>query len=47
MLAVFGDTVADNPLLRMAARAAAVAPDAALRNEAGAQGWEILEDSAA
>ena len=43
MLAAFGDTVADIPLLRMAMRAVAVAPDAALRREARARGWEILE----
>jgi phosphoserine phosphatase len=34
ILAAFGDTVADIPLLRMAARAVAVAPDGALRREA-------------
>jgi HAD superfamily phosphoserine phosphatase-like hydrolase len=43
VLAAFGDTAADVPLLRMAARAVAVAPDAALRREAIARGWEILE----
>ena len=43
ILAAFGDTVADIPLLRMAARAVAVVPDGALRREARARGWEILE----
>ncbi len=43
VLAAFGDTAADIPLLRLATRAVAVAPDAALRREAVARGWEILE----
>jgi HAD superfamily phosphoserine phosphatase-like hydrolase len=43
VLAAFGDTVADIPLLRLAVRAVAVAPDARLRREASARGWEILE----
>ncbi len=43
ILAAFGDTVADIPLLRMATRAVAVAPDAGLRREAQSRGWEILE----
>ena len=43
ILAAFGDTVADIPLLRLATRAVAVAPDAALRREAAARGWELLE----
>jgi HAD superfamily phosphoserine phosphatase-like hydrolase len=43
VLAAFGDTVADIPLLRLATRAVAVAPDAALRREAAARGWELLE----
>jgi phosphoserine phosphatase len=34
---------ADIPLLRLARRAVAVAPDAALRREALDRGWEILE----
>jgi HAD superfamily phosphoserine phosphatase-like hydrolase len=42
ILAAFGDTVADIPLLRLATRAVAVAPDAALRREAAARGWELL-----
>ncbi len=44
ILAAFGDTAADIPLLRLATRAVAVAPDTALRREAVARGWEILED---
>jgi HAD superfamily phosphoserine phosphatase-like hydrolase len=47
ILAAFGDTVADIPLLRAAVRAVAVAPDRALRREALARGWEILEDEGA
>jgi phosphoserine phosphatase len=43
VLAAFGDSVADIPLLRLAARGVAVAPDAALRREAVSRGWEILE----
>jgi phosphoserine phosphatase len=43
VLAAFGDTVADIPLLRMAVRAVAVAPDAALRREASTRSWEILD----
>jgi phosphoserine phosphatase len=43
VVTAFGDTVADIPLLRMAARAVAVAPDPRLRREASARGWEILE----
>ncbi len=43
VLAAFGDTVADIPLLRLATRAVAVAPDAALRREAAARGWTIVE----
>jgi len=43
ILAAFGDTVADIPLLRMTTRAIVVAPDAALRREAQSRGWEILE----
>ena len=45
VLAAFGDSVADIPLLRLATRGVAVAPDAALRREAIARGWEILEDA--
>jgi HAD superfamily phosphoserine phosphatase-like hydrolase len=43
ILAAFGDTAADIPLLRLATRAVAVAPDATLRREAVARGWEIVE----
>jgi HAD superfamily phosphoserine phosphatase-like hydrolase len=43
ILAAFGDTAADIPLLRLATRAVAVAPDKGLRREAVARGWEIVE----
>jgi phosphoserine phosphatase len=43
VIAAFGDTAADIPLLAIAERAVAVAPDPALRREAVARGWEILE----
>jgi HAD superfamily phosphoserine phosphatase-like hydrolase len=43
VLAAFGDTAADIPLLRLATRAVAVAPDTALRREALSRGWEILQ----
>jgi HAD superfamily phosphoserine phosphatase-like hydrolase len=43
VVAAFGDTAADVPLLEMAGRAVAVAPDAALRRTAVTRGWEILE----
>lgn len=43
VVAAFGDTGADIPLLEMARRAVAVAPDPALRRAALARGWEILE----
>lgn len=43
ILAAFGDSVADIPLLRLATRGIAVAPDKGLRREALARGWEILE----
>jgi phosphoserine phosphatase len=43
VLAAFGDTEADIPMLRLATRAVAVAPDRRLRREAAARGWEILE----
>lgn len=45
VLAAFGDTAADIPMLAMAHRPVAVAPDAALRREAATRGWEILDDS--
>ena len=41
--AAFGDTEGDIPLLAMASRAVAVAPDKGLRREAAARGWEIIE----
>jgi phosphoserine phosphatase len=43
IVAAFGDTAADIPLLELADRAVAVAPDAALRRAATERGWEILE----
>ena len=43
ILAAFGDTEADVPLLSLAERAVAVAPDRGLRNEARRRGWEIIE----
>jgi HAD superfamily phosphoserine phosphatase-like hydrolase len=43
VVAAFGDTGADIPLLTLARRAVAVAPDAALRRAAVTRGWEILE----
>ena len=42
ILAAFGDTAADIPLLAAAQRAVAVAPDAQLRGEAVRRGWEIV-----
>ena len=42
ILAAFGDTAADIPLLSMAQRAVAVAPDSHLRREALRRGWEIV-----
>jgi phosphoserine phosphatase len=43
LVAAFGDTLADVPLLALAQRAIAVAPDAALRRVARDRNWEILE----
>jgi HAD superfamily phosphoserine phosphatase-like hydrolase len=43
VVAAFGDSVADIPLLRMAARGVAVSPDKRLRREAATRGWDILE----
>ena len=43
VVAAFGDTGADIPLLSLATRAVAVFPDAELRRVATARGWEILE----
>jgi len=42
ILAAFGDTAADIPLLAAAQRAVAVAPDKQLREEAARRGWEIV-----
>ena len=42
ILAAFGDTSADIPLLQLAERAVAVAPDPALAAEAARVGWERL-----
>jgi phosphoserine phosphatase len=42
ILAAFGDTAADIPLLKLAERAIAVAPDSALALEAARAGWERL-----
>jgi phosphoserine phosphatase len=42
ILAAFGDTAADIPLLNSARRAVAVAPDKQLRAEAVRRGWEIV-----
>jgi phosphoserine phosphatase len=42
ILAAFGDTGADIPLLTLAERAVAVAPDGALSREAARMGWERL-----
>lgn len=41
--AAFGDRASDAPLLRLAERAFAVAPDKALRQEAVRAGWTIVE----
>jgi phosphoserine phosphatase len=43
VLAAFGDTSADIPLLSLARRAVAVAPDRQLRRAAIEHSWEILE----
>jgi len=43
IVAAFGDTGADVPLLALASRAVAVAPDRELRREATRRGWEILD----
>ena len=42
ILVAFGDTAADIPLLKLAERAVAVAPDHALRGVARSAGWETL-----
>jgi phosphoserine phosphatase len=43
ILAAFGDTAADIPMLELARRPVAVAPDPALRRVANDRGWEIIE----
>ena len=43
IIAAFGDTAADVPLLSLAGRAIAVAPDAILRAAAQRSGWEVIE----
>ena len=43
ILAAFGDTAADIPLLERARRAVAVAPDRGLRRVAVERNWEIIE----
>jgi phosphoserine phosphatase len=45
VLVAFGDTAADIPLLELARRAVAVAPDGGLRQAAVDRGWEVLEGS--
>ena len=42
IVAAFGDTAADIPLLKLAERAVAVAPDSQLSREAAHMGWERL-----
>ena len=42
--AAYGDSLADVPLLDLAAEAVAVAPDRDLRPVAIARGWRILDD---
>jgi phosphoserine phosphatase len=42
ILAAFGDTAADIPLLKLAERAIVVAPDSALALQAARKGWERL-----
>jgi phosphoserine phosphatase len=43
LLAAYGDTAADIPMLALAADGVAVHPDAPLRKEAAVRGWRILE----
>ena len=43
VLVAFGDSAGDIPLLALAQRSVAVAPDSALRRAAVARGWEIVE----
>lgn len=44
LLAAYGDTEGDIPMLRIAAQPVAVCPDAALRAEAIKRGWRIVEN---
>jgi phosphoserine phosphatase len=44
ILAAFGDTAADIPLLRLAERPVVVAPDRALQRVALTEGWESLPE---
>ncbi len=44
LLAAYGDSLADAPLLDLAVEAVAVAPDRDLRPLAIARGWRILDD---
>ncbi|MCS6849315.1 MAG: HAD-IB family phosphatase, partial [Anaerolineae bacterium] len=46
LLAAYGDTEGDIPMLRMAAQPVAVYPDAVLRAEAVKRGWRIIESQA-
>jgi HAD superfamily phosphoserine phosphatase-like hydrolase len=43
VVAAFGDTGADAPLLALATRAVAVYPDTELRRVAASRGWELFE----
>jgi phosphoserine phosphatase len=43
VIAAFGDTAADVPLLELATRPVAVAPDRRLRRVAAARGWDLIE----
>jgi phosphoserine phosphatase len=43
LVAAYGDTRRDIPMLELAAEAVAVHPDRVLRETAGARGWRILE----
>jgi len=47
VLVAFGDTAADIPMLQLAQRAVAVAPDAGLRKAALERGWELLDADSA
>lgn len=46
VVVAFGDTAADIPMLELAQRAIAVAPDAGLRRAAVERGWELLDGGA-